>query len=117
MANSREVEHFLKEFKQKMKIWDVLFRDERGKNAQALADLELRPSDRKKVLEDLKVEDYCQGPLEEILYKGSDMWVFGSIIKKKQVYIKITMGYKGASVICISFHVAEHELSFPLKNN
>lgn len=45
MAKSKEVEHFLKEFKQKMKIWDVLFRDERGKNAQALADLELRPSD------------------------------------------------------------------------
>jgi hypothetical protein len=116
MAKSKEVEHFLKEFKQKMKIWGVLFRDERGKNAQALADLELRPSDRKKVLEDLKVEDYCQGPLEETLYKGADMWVFGRVIKKKQVYIKITMGIKGTSVLCISFHVAEHELTFPLKN-
>jgi hypothetical protein len=116
MAKSKEVEHFLREFKQKMKIWDVLFRDERGKNAQALADLELRPSDRKKVLEDLKVEDYCQGPLEETLYKGSDMWVFGRVIKKKQVYIKITMGFKGTSVLCISFHVAEHDLTFPLKN-
>lgn len=121
MAKSKEVEHFLKEFKQKMKIWDVLFRDERGKNAQALADLELRPSDRKKVLEDLKVEDlkvedYCQGPLEEILYKGADMWVFGRLIKKKLVYIKITMGSKGASTLCISFHVAEHDLTFPLKN-
>jgi len=115
MVKSKEVEHFLKEFKQKMKIWDVLFRDERGKNAQALADLELRASDRKKVLEDLKVEDYCQGPLAETLYKGADMWVFGRVIKKKQVYIKITMGYKGASVLCISFHVAEHDLTFPLK--
>jgi hypothetical protein len=116
MAKSKEVEHFLREFKQKMKIWDVLFRDERGKNAQALADLELRPSDRKKVLEDLKVEDYCQGPLAETLYKGADMWVFGRVIKKKQVYIKITMGIKGTSVLCISFHVAEHDLTFPLKN-
>ncbi|WP_204356551.1 hypothetical protein [Arcticibacterium luteifluviistationis] len=26
-----------------MKFWDVLFRDDRGKNAQALADLEIRP--------------------------------------------------------------------------
>jgi hypothetical protein len=93
----------------------VLFRDDRGKNAQTLADLEIRPSDRKKVLEDLKVEDYCQGPLEETLYLGNDMWVFGRVIKKKQVYIKITMGFKGASVLCISFHLAEHELNFPLK--
>ncbi|MFN7912039.1 MAG: toxin [Bacteroidota bacterium] len=115
MPNSKAVEHFLKEFKQKMKIWDVLFRDDRGKNAQTLADLEIRPSDRKKVLEDLKVEDYCQGPLEETLYLGNDMWVFGRVIKKKQVYIKITMGFKGASVLCISFHLAEHELNFPLK--
>ncbi|MCA6434965.1 MAG: type II toxin-antitoxin system MqsR family toxin [Bacteroidetes bacterium] len=115
MLNSKAVEHFLKEFKQKMKIWDVLFRDDRGKNAQTLADLEIRPSDRKKVLEDLKVEDYCQGPLEETLYLGNDMWVFGRVIKKKQVYIKITMGFKGASVLCISFHLAEHELNFPLK--
>jgi hypothetical protein len=37
------------------------------------------------------------------------------VIKKKQVYIKITMGFKGASVLCISFHLAEHELNFPLK--
>lgn len=115
MASSREVEHFLMEFKQKMKIWDVLFRDDRGKNAQALADLEIRPSDRKKVLEDLKVEDYCQGPIEETLYNGTDMWVFGKVIKEKKVYIKITMGVKGTSVLCISFHLAEHELSFPLK--
>lgn len=115
MLNSKAVEHFLKEFKQKMKIWGVLFRDDRGKNAQTLADLEIRPSDRKKVLEDLKVEDYCQGPLEETLYLGNDMWVFGRVIKKKQVYIKITMGFKGASVLCISFHLAEHELNFPLK--
>ena len=36
-----------------MKIWDVVFRDDRGKNTQALLDLELRPIDRKKILENL----------------------------------------------------------------
>jgi hypothetical protein len=117
MTQTKEVEKFLKEFKQKMKIWDVLFRDERGKNIQALANLELRPIDRKKILEDLNINDYCEGPLEEVLYKGADMWVFGRVVKKKEVYIKITMGFKGASVLCISFHVAEHPLKFPLKTN
>ena len=47
-----------------MKFWDVLFRDERGKNAQALIELELRPIDRKKTLETLHVNDYSEGPLE-----------------------------------------------------
>lgn len=115
MATKDEVEQFLQGFKEKMKIWDVLFRDDRGKNAQTLLNLELRPIDRKKILEELIAKDYAQGPLEEKLYGGSDMWVFGKEVKKQEVYIKITMGIPGASVICISFHVAEHKMQYPFK--
>ncbi|CAN5319559.1 hypothetical protein BH11BAC7_BH11BAC7_17490 [soil metagenome] len=115
MATKEEVSGFLMEFKQKMKIWDVLFRDDRGKNTQALAALEIRPIDRNKILEDLRAEEYCEGPMDEKLYGGSDMWVFGRMIKRQEVYIKITIGIRGSAVICISFHVAEHNLSYPLK--
>lgn len=115
MSSTIEVTAFLKDFKEKMRFWDVLFRDERGKNAQALVDLELRPFERKAILEALETKDYSEGPLEEILYKGTDMWVFGKIIKKKEVYIKITMGAMGSSVICISFHLAQHRMNYPLK--
>ena len=115
MRKEEEVAAFLKDFKEKMKFWDVLFRDERGKNAQALIELELRPIDRKKTLETLQVNDYSEGPLEEKLYGGTDMWVFGTIVKKKEVYIKITLGAMGSSVICISFHIAEHKMNYPLK--
>ena len=117
MSLPQEVARFLEEFKQKMKVWEVLFRDDRGKNSQTLAELELRPIERKKVLEELKVEDYSQGPLEEKLYGGSEMWVFGKTIKSREVYIKITMGLQGASVFCISFHLSEHKLKYPLKTN
>jgi len=115
MTTKDLVNGFLKDFKTKMRIWDVLFRDDRGKNSQALAELELRPIDRKKILEDLKAEEYCEGPLAEKLYGGSAMWVFGRMVKKKEVYIKITMGISGGSVICISFHIAEHSLKYPLR--
>lgn len=108
------VELFLTNFKEKMKIWDVLFRDDRGKNLLTLTQLEIRPIDRKKILEDLETKDYSEGPLEEILYKGADMWVFGRKIKNKEVYIKISMGM-GTGVICISFHIAEHKMKYPLK--
>ena len=47
MSTEKEVVAFLKDFKIKMGIWDVLFRDERGKNAQTLVTLELRPFRRK----------------------------------------------------------------------
>lgn len=115
MTDQSEVFAFLNDFKAKMKVWDVLFRDDRGKNIQTLIELELRPFERKTLLEKLEVKDYCQGPLEEQLYGGSDMWVFGKVIKKHEMYIKVTMGVVGASVICISFHKAEHPLNYPFR--
>jgi len=98
-----------------MKFWDVFFRDDRSKNAQALLDLELRPIERKVILEALENKDYSEGPLEETLYGGSEMWVFGKTVRKKEVYIKITMGAMGSSIICISFHLAEQTIKYPLK--
>lgn len=115
MSTEAAVASFLKDFKEKIKFWDVLFRDDRGKNAQALVDLELRPKDRKAILEAIETKDYSEGPLDEKLYGGADMWVFGKTVKKKEVYIKITMGAIGNSVICISFHLAQHKMNYPLK--
>lgn len=116
MVSKHEVDHFLREFKEKMKIWDVLFRDDRGKNTQTLAELEIRPSDREKILRELVSTDYSEGPLDEKLYGGSDLWVFGKEIKHQGVYIKISMGFANDHVICISFHIAEYQMSFPFKN-
>ena len=115
MSTKSEIELFLKEFNFKMKIWDILFRDERGKNAQTLIDLELQPISRKEILESLEYKDYSEGPIEEKLYGGTDMWVFGKMIKKKEVYIKIAMGMVNSSVICISFHISEHPIQYPFK--
>lgn len=115
MSTELEVSSFLKDFKEKMKFWDVLFRDDRGKNAQTLVDLELRSTERKAILETLEIKDYSEGPLEEKLYGGADMWVFGKTVKGKEVYIKIAMGVMGSSVICISFHLAQHKMQYPLK--
>ena len=115
MTTKEEIKGFLRNFHEKMQFWDVVFLDSRGKNTQALADLELRPNDRKKVLEDLKVEDYSQGPLDEQWYGSSTMWVFGKKIKKHELYIKVTMGVEKASVICISFHVAEYPIDYPFR--
>jgi hypothetical protein len=60
MNKEASVTFFLNNFKIKMKFWGVLFRDERGKNAQALLDLEMRPIDRKAILETLEVRDYSE---------------------------------------------------------
>lgn len=111
----KEVSEFLNEFKVKLGIWGVLYRDDRGKNSQALADLEITPIYREQILKELNVENYSEGPLQEKLHGRADMWVFGKTIKNQEVYIKISFGAPGTSVLCISFHVAEHKMNFPLK--
>jgi hypothetical protein len=115
MATPDEIQKFLQDFKSKRSIWGIIFRDDRGKNAQALLDLEITPIFRETVLKDLQIVDYCEGPTKERLNNGSDMWVFGRIINKREIYIKITFGFAGAQVICISFHVAEHAMKYPFK--
>jgi hypothetical protein len=116
MASKTEIEQFLREFKEKMRITQVFFHDDRGKNAQTLADLELRPIDREKVLKDLNIEDYSDGPLEDILNNESDLWIFGKEIKKNEIYIKISIGYGRGGVLCISFHISEYKMNYPFKN-
>ncbi|MGD0589395.1 MAG: toxin [Bacteroidota bacterium] len=115
MTTKDQVDSFLKDFKEKMKIWNILFRDDRAKNTQALADLEITPIDRKYILNNLSADDFSEGPLVETLYGGSNMWIFGKEVKNQEVFIKISMGFTGASVLCISFHIAENPLQYPFK--
>ena len=85
MSGLEEIQIFLTDFHVKMNIWGVVR------------------------------SDYSQGPIPDKLQGGADLWVFGKIVKGKEIYIKITMGIKGAQVICISFHIAEHRMSYPHK--
>jgi len=57
-------------------------------------------------LKELKVEDYSQGPLDEKMHGILPMWVFGKQVKKKEVYIKVSMGVENSGAVCISFHIA-----------
>jgi len=116
VAEQRDVEQFLKQFKIKLKVFDVAYIG-RGKNAQALLDMELVPAARTEVLENLEAEDYCEGPMEETFHGAGNMWVFGKEVSGNEIYIKVAMGQQNNSVICISFHKAEHPLQYPFKES
>jgi hypothetical protein len=115
MTTKEEVVEFLNHFKVKMRVFQILFRDERFKNTNGLLSLEISWERRKKVIESLEVEDYCEGPLDDKLYGIASMWVFGKYIKELEVYIKISIGRPNGSVLCISFHEAEKKLTYPFK--
>ena len=116
MATKEQVEEFLKRLKEKIKVFDIVFRDDREKNLQTLATLEIRSSYRKDVVLNLGAEDYSEGPIVDTLNKMGEMWIFGKDVKGHEVYIKITLGLPNSSTICISFHLAEHPMKYPLKN-
>ncbi len=115
MAGVADVKNFLDDFKTKMNVFGVLFSDVREKNAQAILDLEITPSNREKILKDLLPEDYVEGPKEDIAFGGRSMWVFGRVLDNKEIYIKISMGKINTCVVCISFHMAEYPLEYPFK--
>ena len=117
MATGEEVERFLRDFTFKMGFWGLLIRVDRTnlKNTITLLALEFNHSHVKQILAELKSEDYSQGPLSDKLYEHSDMWVFGKMIKKREVYIKIQLGRPDSETICISFHFSDHPITYPLK--
>ena len=110
-----DVRSFLEQFHAMMKIFGIIYRDDRGKNQKALEELEIVPSFRKVIIENLKVEDYVEGPIIDTLNHLGEMWVFGKDVKGREVYIKIMISNVGGQTICISFHLAESKLTYPLK--
>ncbi len=115
MITKRDVEVFLEGFHAKMKIFGILYRDDRGKNQKALEELEIVPSYRRVIIENLVAEDYVQGPVIDELNHLGEMWVFGKDVKGREVYIKIMLGVEGCQTICISFHIAEHPMTYIFK--
>lgn len=117
MPTPHEVQRFLSDFKTKMDVFGIIFRDDRSKNFDTTTALELTVSAKMKILKCLSMEDYAEGPLEDKLNSIADMWVFGKYIKGSEVYIKISMGRPGLQAICISFHFSEHPIKYPFKEN
>jgi hypothetical protein len=115
MTRREDVEKYLRDLRVKIGIFDIYIRDDRGKNAQALLDLDITPDKRKKIIMDLKVDDYSEGPLEEKQNCLLPMWVFGTQVNKEEVYIKVSMAAPNCKAICISFHLAEYPINYPFK--
>jgi hypothetical protein len=113
MENQSEVEKFLNDFKVKLEIFDIIFIDSREKNIQSLADLNIVPLERKKIISELSYKDYNKGPEVDHGFIEREIWVFGKKVKKKEVYIKISMGMENSPVICISFHISKSPLTYP----
>lgn len=117
MASREEVQSFINDFNIKLDIWDVLIRTDRtnARNMTTILDLEFSITQVKEELRKLSVEEYSEGPLPDTLYHISDMWVFGKMIKNREVYIKVQLGHPQSQTICISFHYPARPICYPFK--
>lgn len=115
MTYKFDVEKFLIDFKHKLKFFDIIFTD-RDKNRNALLELGITPQQRLEYIKSLEVENYSSGPHKDTNDTNMpDYWVYGKEINSKEVYIKINFGTMNNPVICMSFHIAEYNLDYPLK--
>ena len=115
IATLAEIQKFLNDFHQKVDVFDIFFLDDREKNREALAELDIRAIDRVGIVKTITADDYSEGPIKNMLNAWGDLWVFGKDVKGQEVYIKIAYGMPNKSTICISFHVAEHPMNYPYK--
>lgn len=109
-----EVLAFLVAFQAKRTESGLIFL-EREKNVQGLLDLEITAKRRTRVITQLKPEDYYRGPREDSVNLGAAYWEFGKVVKKREVYIKLSLGLAGQPARCMSFHPAERDITYPLK--
>ena len=116
MADKSVIKSFLQELKAIIKSLGIIFSNRPKNSIQNLADLSITAKMREEIILNLEVEDYSEGPLEETQQGGTEMWVFGKVIKGQQVYIKLTISNITGTAVCISFHKAEYPMEFPLKN-
>jgi len=93
--------------------WRWSFSTLREKNIKTLTDLEMTLEDVKKEILSLSLLDYCFGPRKDPKIEGN-VWIFGKIIRGKEVYIKLKLSgdRHGRIVRVLSFHIAEKPLTY-----
>jgi len=97
-----------------------IFLGNRKKNFITLLDLGYKPEHIKEDILSLTLKEYSEGPLldkDQTNYKDEYFWIFGKNIQNKLIYIKLKIRKTNdrEEAVCMSFHIAEYQMKFPLK--
>ncbi|MEN6435892.1 MAG: hypothetical protein ABFD58_08755 [Anaerolineaceae bacterium] len=94
---------------------------QRKENKETLLCLGFNDKVVKEVINQLTIEDYCEGPSQDPKY-NLQSWIFGKAINNREVYIKLQKshfndpGDEIETLYCISFHFSKEPLNYPYKN-
>ena len=116
MATRDEVESFLRDFQQLAKAFDIIIID-REINEKALRDLGLTAINREEIILNLKSDNYYRGPTKDKDRPIFMVWEFGYELEDYcTIYIKLSTRKERSHPICLSFHKAVLEITYPLRN-
>lgn len=108
-----DVNLFLEQFKVKASIFGIIYRI-REKNENTLFNLGISANLREKIVMSLEGTDFSHTTMGDVFDMGDVLWVFGKDYKGTELYIKITL-IEGGTALCVSFHEAEHPITYPFK--
>lgn len=130
-SDKKEVRNFLTELQKVLEDSDfdidsnfILIQSRKSDNKEqfstpyTLIDLDYDIEDVVEQLKELTLGEYC-----ETLFDKNDnhpplLYVFGKQINGQLVYVKLKIKErKKKYVLCVSFHYAEHNMTFPYKNS
>ena len=90
------------------------------KNRTTMLTLLMDKAELEEVLANLTPENYSQGPEpDEDPAKKGDVWVFGTELQNREVYIKVKLieASGDETPVCLSFHFAEYGMQYPLRRS
>ncbi|MCK5131957.1 MAG: hypothetical protein KAR40_07385 [Candidatus Sabulitectum sp.] len=110
------VQLFLNDFKEAADSDNGILYAGRDKNWDTLVKLGITTAMRDEIVLGLSFRNYVSGPLKDKNGRSGELWVFGVVEDSKEIYIKLKVfiDKTGKKAFCLSFHQAEHPLSFPL---
>ncbi|MCK4373064.1 MAG: type II toxin-antitoxin system MqsR family toxin [candidate division Zixibacteria bacterium] len=90
----------------------------RSANLRTAAELEISQVVVVDVVQNLTYKDYYRGPRSDPERSYESVCEFGTTIDETEVYIKLALveRYKHMICNCISFHIPERPIEYPLKN-
>jgi len=79
-----------------------------------ITDLDYDVKDVVERLKELTLEEYSETLIDNADDKPPLLFVFGKSIGGRVIYIKLKIkGETGKKVLCLSFHYAKHDMTFP----
>jgi hypothetical protein len=115
MGLTDDVDSFLKEFKLKAKIFNEINFYPRSKNTDTLLQLEITARKREEIILALSIENYYRGPTKDTYPDRPAYYEFGTNVNNQEIYIKLSLGKYNKVPDCMSFHIADYKLEYPLR--